>query len=76
MAPQTDDGTAKEETTTVSFADLVFAHHLRQVERYKTAQGQNGRPFESDIEQLYADRLEKFQVQNGDRKSTRLNSSH
>ena len=53
MAPQTDDGTAKEETTTVSFADLVFAHHLRQVERYKTAQGQNGRPFESDIERLY-----------------------
>jgi hypothetical protein len=50
----------------VTFADLVFAHHLRQVERYRTAQGQkNGRPFDAEIEQLYADRLAAFEAANG-----------
>src|SRR5436309_7266725 len=65
MAPQTDDGTARQHNGAVSFADLVFAHHLRQVERYRTAQGQNGQPFDGAEEQLFADRLEAFQKQHG-----------
>jgi hypothetical protein len=58
--PQTDDAKGK-----VTFADLVFAHHLRQVERYQAAQGNGAQAFAGAAEKLYADRLEAFEDENG-----------
>jgi hypothetical protein len=67
-APQTDNGHGGEhKVATVSFADLVFAHHLRQVERYRAVQeaSTNGRAFDGSAEQLFVDRLRDFQKQHG-----------
>jgi hypothetical protein len=72
-SPQAEQGDAgRNNGTAVTFADLVFAHHLRQTERYRAAQPEaepgdrSARPvFDGPAERLYADRLERFERQFG-----------
>jgi hypothetical protein len=74
-AEQGDAGQNGRTPVAVTFADLVFAHHLRQTERYRAAQADpdpgNGRvdaelqTFDGPAEALYEDRLQRFEQENG-----------
>jgi hypothetical protein len=73
--PRSENGNATHGRTAVTFADIVFAHHLRQTERYRNAQpdGEFGNgggatvtpALEGPAEELYAERLERFERQHG-----------